>query len=402
MFALKSTEAGMCAQMFLTRIFLIMLAIQLAGGTLICSPAGAGQDISPQPFDLELRLDSMSGPLLSGYITDGRLVTAQGWVPLLGGSGKTILGNLIWQLYDESGQPVAGHEKIRQILEVGGQEFVSFEVNTKVLANGFYYLGFTHQNAAQPRLAFQASKSFEVKQPVAITAFLVDESSQGTEHRLVLYEDQSPHVFVYYHLAYDVPSVLIQLDVFDSKGKQLATRSAFKDRDPARKVSRFGVRLTPGLIPAGEKARMTALLTAPDGTIVAEEVFVEIVGLQLQVDMPALVRTGETTSFQVMVPDTFTPPFTLSFSRKPGLTFDYAVGLPGVLEGTIKVAPSVATGREKFVMEVKDQAGRTASATVEVLIEPGRILAAPLPGSGPSRQQGSGGGGGVGSSPSPF
>jgi hypothetical protein len=147
---------------------------------------------------------------------------------------------------------------------------------------------------------------------------------------------------------------------------------------------------------------MTALLTAPDGTIVAEEVFVEIVGLQLQVDMPALVRTGETTSFQVMVPDTFTPPFTLSFSRKPGLTFDYAVGLPGVLEGTIKVAPSVATGREKFVMEVKDQAGRTASATVEVLIEPGRILAAPLPGSGPSRQQGSGGGGGVGSSPSPF
>ncbi|MBU0680287.1 MAG: hypothetical protein KKD73_02585 [Proteobacteria bacterium] len=376
------------------------MAIPFVVGLVICSPASAGQDISPQPFDLELRLDSMSGPLLSGYITDGRLVTAQGWVPLLGGSGKTVLGNLIWQLYDESGQPVAGYEKIRQILEVGGQEFVSFEVNTKALANGFYYLGFTHQNAAQPKLAFQVSKSFEVKQPVAITAFLVDESSQGTEHRPVLYEDQSPHVFVYYHLAYDVPSVLIQLDVFDSKGKQLATRSAYKDRDPTRKVSRFGVRLTPGLIPAGEKARMTALLTAPDGTIVAEEVFVEIVGLQLQVDMPAIVRTGEATSFQIMVPDTFAPPFTMSFSQKPGVTFNYAVGLPGVLEGTIKVAPTVATGREKFVMEVKDQAGRTASATVEVLVEPGRILTAPRSGGEPSRQQGSGGG--IGSSPPPF
>ncbi len=388
--------------MFLARILSIAISIQLVAGLLMYSTAGADQGVSPQSFDFELRLDSMSGPLLSSAITDGRLLTAQGWLPLLGGSGKAVLGNLIWQLHDDSGQPVAGHSKIRQILEVGGQEFVSFAIRTKGLANGSYYLAFTHQNAAQPALSFQASKSFEVKQPVAITNLLVDESTQGQTHRPILYEDQAPHIFVYYHLAYDVPSVLIQLDVFDSRGKRLATRSAFKDRDPARKVSRFGVRLTPGLIAAGEQARVTALLTAPEGSTAEEEVFVEIVGLKLQVDMPAVIRSGETTAFQVMVPETFSPPYTMSFSHKPGLSFQYQAGLPGELEGTVRVDSSFGTGKEQVVMDVKDQAGRTASATVEVLIEPGKIRPLPrsLPGRRPSRQQGSGGG--IGSSPPPF
>ncbi len=390
--------AGVHIKKPLARIILVWLCVALAAGLVVSSPADAAQGLPPQPFEFELRLDSMSGPLLTSAITDGRLLTAQGWLPLLGGSGKAVLGNLIWQLYDESGQAVSGHGKIRQLLEMGGQEFVSFAIPTRGLANGMYYLALTHQNAVQPTLAFQASRAFEVKQPVAITGFLVDESSQGKEHRPVLYEDQAPHIFVYYHLAHDVASVLIQLDVFDSQGKRLATRSAFKDRGPARKVSRFGIRLTPGLIGAGERARVTALLTAPDGSIAEQEVFVEIIGLKLQVDMPAMIRGGEVAAFKVMVPETFSPPYTMSFSHNPGLSFQYQAGLPGELEGVVRVAPSVATGRERVVMEVEDQAGRRAAATVEVRIEAGKT---PLrPGRRPSGQQG--GGGGVGSSPPPF
>lgn len=386
--------------MFVTRILPLVLAIQFVMGWSIFSSVDAAQGVPPQPFDLELRLDSMSGPLLTTAITEGRLLTAQGWLPLLGGSGKAVLGNLIWQLYDESGRPVSGQNKIRQILEVGGQEFVSFEVQTKALANGVYYLGLTHQNAAKPSLSFQASKAFEVKQPVAISDFLIDESPQGKVHRSLLYEDQSPHIFVYYHLAYDVSSVLIQLDVYDSRGKRIATRSAFKDRDASRKVSRFGIRLNPGLIQAGEKAKVTALLTAPDGSTAQDEVFVEVVGVQLQVDMPAVVRTGEVTTFQVMVPDTFSPPYTMSFSQKPGFSFQYQAGTPGNLEGAVRVAPSVSTGREQVVMEVADQLGRTASATVNFRVERGRTRSVPMP--TPSRQHSpQTGGGGIGSSSSP-
>lgn len=388
--------------MFLTRFLLTFLTIPLVAGLLLSAPAAAAPVASPQAFDIELRLDSMSGPLLDAAITDGRVLTAQGWLPLLGGSGESVLGNLIWQLYDDAGQPVVGHTKIRQILEVGGQEFVSFTVPTKGLANGIYYLALTHQNAAQPSFAFQASQAFEVKQPIAITRFIVDESAQGKQHRPVLYEDQAPHVFVFYHLAYDVPSVLIQLDVFDSRGKRLATRSAFKDRDPTRKVSRFGIRLTPGLIPAGQTARVTALLTAPEGGSVEEEIFVEIIGLKLQVDMPAVLRTGEVATFQVMVPETFSPPYTMTFSAKPGFSFQYETGLPGELAASVRVDPSAALGKEQLVMEVKDQAGRSASATVDVRIEAGRPAPLPgaVPGGLPSRQQGSGGG--IGSSPPPF
>ncbi len=386
--------------MFLSRIIFITLVMQLTAGALISCPSGVRASTQPQAFDLELRLDAMSGPLLASAITEGRLLTAQGWLPLLGGAGKSVLGNFIWQLYDESGQPVSGHTKIRQILEVGGQEFVSFEISTKELANGLYYLALTHQNAAQPSLSFQVSKAFEVKQPIAITSFLVDESSKGKQHRPVLYEDQAPHIFVYYHLAYDVPSVLIQLDVFDRRGKRLATRSAFKDRDPARKVSRFGVRLTPGLIGAGETARVTALLTAPDGSTAAEEIFVEIVGLQLQIDMPAVIRTGETVAFQVMVPDTFFPPYTMSFSHRPGLSFQYEDVAPGEMKVTVTVAPLAATGKEQVVMEVKDLGGRTASATVDVLVEAGPAAPVLRQGNRPGRQQGSGGG--IGSSPPPY
>lgn len=386
--------------MFLPRIFLIALVIQLAAVLALVAPAAAAQGARPQAFDIELRLDSTSGPVLASAVTDGRLLTAQGWVPLLGGSGESILGNLIWQLYDESGQAVAGQTKIRQLLEVGGQEFVSFAVSTKALANGFYSLALTHQNAAQPALSFQAAKVFEVKQPVAITAFLVDESTQGKVHRPVLYEDQAPHVFVYYHLAYDVPSVLIQLDVFDSQGKRLATRSAFKDRDPARKVSRFGIRLTPGMIGAGDTARITALLTAPDGSTATEEVFVEIVGLKLQVDMPAIIRAGEETAFQVLVPETFSPPYTMSFSQTPGLSFDYQDVAPGEIRGTVRVDFSAVAGREQLLIAVQDQGGRTASATVDVRIEPGKRPPAPRPGARPSRQQGRGGG--IGSSAPPL
>lgn len=370
----------------------------MAWASAVFSGAPVGAAAVPQPFALELRLDSLSGPLLTGPITDGRLLTAQGWVPLLGGGGETVLGNLIWQLYDEGGQAVEGHHKIRQILEVGGQEFVSFTVNTNILGNGRYYLACTHQDAARPALAFQASQAFAVRQPVAITAFLVDESSQGAVHRPVLYEDQSPHIFVSYHLAEDVPSVLIQLDVFDSKGKQLATRSAFKERDPARKVSRFGVRLAPGVIPAGERARVTVQLTTPDGALAAQEIFVEIIGLELQVDLPAVLRRGEAAPFQVMVPETFVPPYTMTFSQRPGLAFHSAPGLPGVLVGSVTVGPDVALGKERLVLEVKDQGGRTAAATLDVVVEAHRP-GIPLP-AGPGRPPGASGD--VGSSSPPF
>jgi hypothetical protein len=384
--------------MVLLRVLLVALTMSWGPAFFGCAPAAAAA--VPQPFALELRLDSLAGPLLTGPITDGRLLTAQGWVPLLGGGGETVLGNLIWQLYDEGGQAVEGHHKIRQILEVGGQEFVSFTVNTKILGNGRYYLACTHQDAARPARAFQASQAFEVRQPVAITAFWVDESSQGAVHRPVLYEDQSPHIFVSYHLAENVPSVFIQLDVFDNKGKQLATRSAFKERDPARRVSRFGVRLAPGVIPAGQKARVTAQLTAPDGALAVEEIFVEIIGLQLQVDMPAILRRGETAPFQVMVPETFVPPYTMTFPQLSGMAFDYTTGLPGVLVGSVKVGPAVALGRARLVLEVGDHTGRTAAATIDVVVEaarPGALLpAAP----GPGRPLESGGD--VGSSPPPF
>ncbi len=384
--------------MFLMRIFSFVLAIQLAIGLYFSSSANAAQALPPQPFDIELRLDSMSGPLLTTAITDGRLLTAQGWLPLLGGAGRSVLGNLIWQLYEESGKPVPGQTKIRQILEVGGKEFVSFEVNTKTLANGVYYLALTHQNAAKPSLSFQSSKAFEVKQPVAITNFLVDESPQGKVHRQVLYEDQAPHIFVYYHVAYDVPSVLIQLDVYDSKGKRIATRSAFKDRDATRRVSRFGIRINPGLIGAGERAKVTALLTAPDGSTAQDEVFVEVIGVQLQVDMPTVLRTGEATNFQITVPTTFSPPYTLSFSERPGISFQHQAGTSGNIKGAVRVDPSVSTGREQIVVEVTDQGGRTASATVNIRIERGRASSTPAP--RPIRQPAvqTGGGGGIGSS----
>lgn len=383
--------------MFLLRILFLSFLVQLGAGFGFY-PAAQAQDVPPRPFDLELRLDSTSGPLLSSAITDGQLLVAQGWVPLLGGSGKAVLGNLIWQIYDASGLAVLGQTKIRQVLEMGGKEFVSFQVLTKGLANGVYYLALTHQNAAKPTLSFQASQSFEVKQPVAITRFLVDESSQGKEHRAVLYEDQSPHIFVYYHLAYDVPSVLIQIDVFDSQGKRLATRSAFKDRDPKRKVSRFGIRLNPGVILAGEKARVTALLSAPDGSSVGEEVFVEIVGVKLQVEMAPVIRAGEAASFKIKVPVTFSPPYTLHLNESPGLSYQYQVGPLGVLTGTVNLDAAVETGSRQLVLEVKDHAGRTASATVDILVEAGALpsLSEPVP------AQQTGGGGGVGSSSPAF
>jgi hypothetical protein len=60
------------------------------------------------------------------------------------------------------------------------------------------------------------------------------------------------------------------------------------------------------------------------------------------------------------------------------------------------------TGKQRLILEVTDQAGRTASATVDVVVEPGKILTVPPSGAGPAHPQGGGGGGGIGSSSPSF
>lgn len=341
---------------------------------LLCfsvSPAQSGESTKqPDSFSLDLHIGSGDGEILSGPLGLGDDLLVSARVPQLGEPGGAVLANIIWQLYSASGDPLPEFNKTRQVIGLGNQEFCSFRVHASGLANGTYFIGLTHQLASDPTSFYQASDSFVINQPLAIKQVVIDESPKGKVHQRIFYEDQSPHIFVYYYLADDVYTALVQIDVVDEAGKLRASRTLFKDKDFSRKRERVGIKLPPGLFKAGEKALVqVSVSTSDDVTVTAMSGF-EILAIDLGIHLPDRMVQGTVTDFQLFVPQTFNGPYSLEFIHDDGFIFKHE---EGGLIGKLFVTPAAEVGSHKVGVTVVDQLGNRASGQAVLDVEQGSI-----------------------------
>lgn len=324
----------------------------------------------PDVFILELHKTAADGPFLSAPLglNEELVVTSQ--VPQLGSPNAPVLANIIWQLYTEAGKPLPQFNKTRQIIGLGQQEFCSFVVRAGQLANGRYFIALTHQLAADPTSFYQASVAIDVHQPLAIKEVVIDESPQGKSNQPTFYEDQSPHIFVYYYLATDVYTALVQIDVLDEQGTIRASRTFFKDRDFKKKRERVGIKLPPGLFKAGEKALVKVSVSTPDDITVTAESSFQVLAIDLGVNLPDHMVQGTITDFQLFVPQTFNGPFRVEFEHIDG--FIYKVQ-EGELSGKFFVTPVASLGVHTIVVSVTDNSGNRATGEVSVTVEQGAV-----------------------------
>ncbi len=338
---------------------------------MLASSAYSG-DIAEQPdsFELDLRIGSEDGPVLSGALGLGEDLLVSARVPQLGKPGGAVLSNIIWQLYSASGTPLVSFNKTRQVIGIGNQEFCSFLVHASALANGMYYVGLTHQLASAPTHFYQASAPFEVYQPLAIKQVVIDESPKGKVNQRIFYEDQSPHIFVYYYLADDVYTALVTIDVLDESGEIRATRTVFKDKDFSKKRERVGIKLPPRLFKAGEKALVYVSLTTPDDISVTATSGFEVLAIDLGIHLPDEMVQGTVTDFQLFVPQTFIGPYTIELSHEDGFIFKYKEGR---LTGKLFVTPVAEVGTHNIGITVVDHVGNRASGLSVLKVKQGSI-----------------------------
>lgn len=339
--------------------------------SLVMSPVQAKEGSTfPDSFGLELHLGAEDGKLLSGFLglNEDLFVTSR--VPQLGTPGNPVLANLIWQLYTVSGEPIPEFNKTRQIAGRGNEEQCSFHIRASELANGMYFVALTHQFAFDPTRFYQASEPFEVKQPLAIKEVVIDESPKGKTSQHIFYEDQSPHIFVYYYLADDVYTALVQIDVIDERGKVRASRTIFKDKDFSRKRERVGIKLPPALFKAGEKARVVVEVTTPDDTKVSAESSFEILAIDLGINLPDVMVQGTVADFQLFVPQTFNGPFSTEFKHIDGFIFKPDEG--GVT-GKLFVTPVAETASHDVEISVVDSLGNRASGSITIEVKQGAL-----------------------------
>jgi hypothetical protein len=338
---------------------------------LFLSPVYGG-DVNqmPESFTLELHVGDGEGLMLSGPLGLNDDLLVRGQVPQLGDSLHPVLSNLIWQVYTISGTPLPEFNKTRQILGLGQQEFCSFRIQAGALANGVYFIALTHQLAQDPAYFYQASASFEINQPLAVKQVVIDETPQGKFSQRIFYEDQSPHIFVYYYLADNVYSALIEINVLDESGKVRASRTIRKDKDLSKKRERVGIKLPPGLFKAGEKAVVLVKVTTPDGTAVSVKSGFEILAIDLGIHLPDSMIQGTVADFQLFVPQTFHGPYKIEFEHDDGFIFKHK---KGGLEGKLFVTPVAETGSHNIEILVTDRRGNRASGHTVVEVVPGAV-----------------------------
>ena len=322
----------------------------------------------PTSFTLELHAGDETGTLVTGSLGLNEDLVVHGRVSQLGNSLHPVLSNLIWQVYTASGRPLPGFNKIRQIIGLGQQEFCSFRIRAGALANGIYFIALTHQLASDPGCSYQASASFEINQPLAIKQVVIDETPQGKLNQYIFYEDQSPHIFVYYYLADDVYTAQVKIDVMDEAGKVRASRTIDKDKDLGRKRERVGVKLPPGLFKAGEKATVLVSVTTPDTTTITVRTGFEILAIDLGIHLPESITQGTVTDFQLFVPQTFNAPYTVKFDHDDGFIFRHE---KGEIDGKLFVTPVAEAGSHSIEILVTDRLGNRASGHTVVEVVPG-------------------------------
>lgn len=324
-----------------------------------------------EPFSLRASLDSYDGPALNQAIRNGDIVAFSAEL-VFPEADPAPITNLLWQVFDASGQPLPGLSKTEQVVLGGQQRQFGFRFRPETLANGDYQVQLTASLASDPEQRQQARTDFAVFESVSIERLVVSADAAAQVNRETLYADEAPHLFVYYDLDGST-TVSAEITVNNDRGETVFSdtveRQASGEAD-----QRVGVRLEPGAIPVGETGTFIVSLQASDGLQVQASQNFSVSDYVLDLALPERLQAGETERFEIGVPDNFTPPFDVDLDSYAAVT-----SMDSELGGTISgiAADSAVDGQLRVI--VTDADGRVARANNRFTVDIEReISAAPV------------------------
>ena len=347
---------------------------KLIGGDMV------GLIDSPQETQIRISLDTYEGQALENDkpVANSDILAFQADISHIGNPDKEVLANFIWQVIGPGRQQIEDLRKRRQVAKAGGDEPAScgdnpkpkpgcFRIQLEGLSNGDYTVSFTHQNATQPEKLAKSTSSFSIYQPVNLKDLVVDVSSDGKTHHENLFTDQSPHLFAYYELGDGIDQVQADLSLKLKSGRTVDSISETRERKGETRLQRVGLLIEPGDVKPGQTVVFKAVITAPDGSKVEDEVEFLMQSYKISLSVPGRLTSGEAESFRIKVPGQFKPPYKVETDVSSGLILHHS---PSRLSGKITGIAEKNSLTARFKVLVTDSDGRSGSAKATVDIQP--------------------------------
>ncbi|MDA3835857.1 MAG: hypothetical protein PF495_20995, partial [Spirochaetales bacterium] len=96
----------------------------------------------------------------------------------------------------------------------------------------------------------------------------------------------------------------------------------------------------------------------------------EILAIDLGINFPSIMTQGTAADFQLFVPQTFSPPYTVEFSVDDGFIYRSE---PGSLSGSLVVTGDAEVGLHPINVSVSDGLGNKAEGSVALDVKQGVV-----------------------------
>jgi|GEM_PF-5803021 len=289
-------------------------------------------------------------------------------------SRKPVKTRLLWQVYDQEGNPVEGMHKEETVPDSDSEKEYRFRFKPVSFSDGSYTVNLTRSLVSDPDNRFQSRASFELQDIIRIEKALITDNKETMEPKDVFYPEQRPLFYVYYKPKPGLEKVSVSFSA-KKNGKQIESTSIErileKEKSPPYRV---GYTVTDAAFKAGDTGEFSAKIKASDssGKIISKTF--KVVDYRASLSLPEFLVGGISDRFYIKVPEVFEPPYRVELSPGSGLSLLHK---PGELTGMVS---GVHEKRDKTVnlgVQVTDTQGRVAKGENSLTIKKQKVAAKP-------------------------
>ena len=318
-------------------------------------------------FEILSFKDKVGGAVLDGPVRNGEVLAFAASVPSEGSKEEPFIGDLSWQLFDSSGQPVQGVTKYERKIDRGEMFESSIRFSGQSLVNGVYTMTLTHSDASSPTRRFQAQASIEFFEPVWLTDVWATKSKDSKSPETSF--KTGDEVFLY--ASFEVGEGVTELDrtllVRNTKSGEVIAQvqDRFAPR-VAKGPDRTAIKLSSNQFNVGDVLEFSASLAGIGESPVERKLTLDFEAYQIGINSPQSLQLGGSGPFSIKVPQDFQAPFSIDIISS-GISIS---GIGGSsLSGTISAPSSMVSGERIVFASVTDAEGRSGSASTRVTVE---------------------------------
>ena len=311
--------------------------------------------------------DKVGGAVLDGAVRNGQVIAFAASVPSEGSKEEPFIGDLTWQLFDPSGQPVEGIKKHERKIERGEMLKSTIRFSGQSLANGVYTLTLTHSDANDHTRRYQAQASIELFEPVWVTDIWATKTKGGESPETSFKTGDEIFLYASFEVGEGVTELERMLLVRDAKTGDIVAQ--VKDRFTPKVASgadRTAIKLARNQFKAGDTLEFVASLAGGGESPVERRVTFNLEAYKIAISSPQSLHVGDSGAFSLKLPADFRPPYSIDLDADGLLV----TGLGGTsLSGTISAPSSMVSGPRIVFADVMDAEGRSGSASTRVTVE---------------------------------